>query len=324
MTRIFLSYRRADSAAETGRLADRLREEFGKNSVFLDVEDKRKGQDFDVYVKQEIENCDMMLVVIGEDWLTCTNPDGSRRINGEEDKVRIEVEHGLASGNPVTSVLVGKAEMPSKNQLPESISDLSSRTAIELREGAAYNGLLNELLIAIRAAHVSILRRFFSGRAHWVAYAVTALAALTLVLFLYRLQSTTVEQLQKLSASCSRQVVLICPQKDGGASRLKQLSYEVSVLSNNHANWNPTADSAMIRKLGFATGLLETKGENAAILRLSPQRIELINGEEVGSPLRLSRGPARVSVRVAAKLPYLWSGRDLPALHCEIVDEPSC
>ena len=46
MTSIFISYRRADSMAYTGRIYDRLVNAFGARHVFKDVEDIPPGEDF--------------------------------------------------------------------------------------------------------------------------------------------------------------------------------------------------------------------------------------------------------------------------------------
>jgi hypothetical protein len=44
--RIFISYRRDDSAGHAGRLADDLVECFGRRNVFEDVDSIRPGDDF--------------------------------------------------------------------------------------------------------------------------------------------------------------------------------------------------------------------------------------------------------------------------------------
>jgi hypothetical protein len=44
--KIFINYRRDDSADAAGRLYDRLEQEFGKYSLFMDVETMRAGGGF--------------------------------------------------------------------------------------------------------------------------------------------------------------------------------------------------------------------------------------------------------------------------------------
>ena len=68
MRRIFLSYRRKDSAGETGRLADRLALELGTGSVLMDVDDFA-CIDFVERLRAEIASCDVLLAMIGPRWL---------------------------------------------------------------------------------------------------------------------------------------------------------------------------------------------------------------------------------------------------------------
>ena len=44
--RIFISYRRADSAGYAGRIYDRLTAHFGEDAVFMDVDTIEAGVDF--------------------------------------------------------------------------------------------------------------------------------------------------------------------------------------------------------------------------------------------------------------------------------------
>ena len=46
MPKIFISYRRGDSAAHTGRIYDRLEGHFGQGQVFMDVDAIRPGLNF--------------------------------------------------------------------------------------------------------------------------------------------------------------------------------------------------------------------------------------------------------------------------------------
>jgi hypothetical protein len=73
--KIFLSYRRKDSAAGFAlALFNRLELTFPPENLFMDVEVGIKaGQDFE----REVSACDVMLVLIGPDWLT-TSDEGGR------------------------------------------------------------------------------------------------------------------------------------------------------------------------------------------------------------------------------------------------------
>lgn len=119
--RIFISYRRQDSIALTGRLYDRLALAFGKENVFRDVEDIPVGADFKQVLEDRIAACDVALVMIGPKWLNAANEKG-RRLEDEADFVRIEVAAALSAGDKlVIPVLLAGAEMPEERLLPLNI-----------------------------------------------------------------------------------------------------------------------------------------------------------------------------------------------------------
>ena len=69
MPKIFLSYRRQDSAGVAGRIFDRLRAHFGDNAVVMDVDTIPFGVNFQEYLNAEVARCDVLLAVIGPKWL---------------------------------------------------------------------------------------------------------------------------------------------------------------------------------------------------------------------------------------------------------------
>ncbi len=54
MPKIFISYRRDDSASQAGRLYDRLEGHFGQGQVFMDVDTIKPGVNFVEAVQQAI------------------------------------------------------------------------------------------------------------------------------------------------------------------------------------------------------------------------------------------------------------------------------
>ncbi len=57
MPKIFISYRRNDSAPSAGRIYDRLEGRFGQGQVFMDVDTIRPGLDFVEVVQQAVGSC---------------------------------------------------------------------------------------------------------------------------------------------------------------------------------------------------------------------------------------------------------------------------
>ena len=128
----FISYRREDSIAYAGRLYDRLTAQFGTDRVFMDVDKLDFGVDFVDAIQQTVASCDVLLAVIGKQWLEARDEGGRRRLDTPEDFVRIEIASALERGVRVSPVLVGGARMPGSVDLPESLTKLARRNALDM------------------------------------------------------------------------------------------------------------------------------------------------------------------------------------------------
>jgi hypothetical protein len=71
--RIFISYRREETAYPAGWLFDRLAERFGSGQVFKDVDSIQLGDDFVEVITRAVGSCDVLLALIGDEWLTITD-----------------------------------------------------------------------------------------------------------------------------------------------------------------------------------------------------------------------------------------------------------
>ena len=134
MNGIFLSYRRDDSAGHAGRLYDRLIEHFGANRVFRDLDSLGYGIEFFPAIREAIASCDVLVAVIGREWVTVTNAAGQRRLDDPRDFVRMEIVAALERDMPVLPVLVEEAEMPSDADLPPPLARLSQFNGLELSD----------------------------------------------------------------------------------------------------------------------------------------------------------------------------------------------
>lgn len=131
---IFISYRRDDSAGHAGRLCDRLEAAFGTDRVFRDIEDIAAGDDFVQTLHGQVDRCEVLLALIGPRWMDLKGPDGRPRLSCEDDWVRREIARGLARGIRVIPVLLQGAKLPAPAELPEDLTALSRRQALELRD----------------------------------------------------------------------------------------------------------------------------------------------------------------------------------------------
>jgi hypothetical protein len=149
MAKIFISYRRTDSAMVSGRIYDRLIAKVGRDNVFKDVDDIPPGVRFPAYIQESLRQCSVELLIIGRAWLSAPAEDGTRRLDDPADFVRQEIETGLALGLVVIPVLVDGASLPTTASLPESLRELHEINAIEIRNDPDFNRDMERLLVAV-------------------------------------------------------------------------------------------------------------------------------------------------------------------------------
>src|SRR2546430_11860155 len=108
--RIFLSYRRQDSPGHAGRLHDRLATRFGMENVFIDVDAIEPGLDFREVIDSAVGACDVLIAVIGRDWLSAPHAAGRRRLESDNDYRRPALEAPPARECPVGTPPVATGE----------------------------------------------------------------------------------------------------------------------------------------------------------------------------------------------------------------------
>jgi TIR domain-containing protein len=151
MPKIIISYRRSDSGVITGRIRDRLAQHYGDDSVFMDIDNIPFGMDFRKNIADALAKNDILLAVIGPDWLGAVSS-GPGRIHEQDDPVRIEVETALQRGIPTIPVLVGGASMPTADELPDTLKSLSYHNAAEVDSGRDFHAHMDRLVRSMGAA----------------------------------------------------------------------------------------------------------------------------------------------------------------------------
>jgi len=131
--RIFISYRRDDTAPEAGRLYDRFGLMIGKKNVFQDVGTIDAGENFEEKIRTEMGRADAILVLIGKRWMAPSPGENKPRLWHERDHVRAEVRTALQGKALVLPVLVDDAPMPDAALLPEDVAEITKRNAPPLR-----------------------------------------------------------------------------------------------------------------------------------------------------------------------------------------------
>jgi TIR domain len=139
--KIFVSYRRDDSAGHAGRVTDRLEREFGRDLLFMDVDGIPLGMNFVKVLNEEVAKCGALLAVIGPNWLDVRDDDGNRRLDNPNDFVRIEIAAALQRDIPVIPILLDGAKMPRGSQLPDDLRELASRNGLDVRHASFHNDM---------------------------------------------------------------------------------------------------------------------------------------------------------------------------------------
>ena len=162
--------------------------------MWLDYDDIEPGAQFEEALTEALAQSDNLLAIIGPDWLTAEK-EGRRRIDDPEDWVRREVAAGLAGGAAVTPVLVGHAELPMAEDLPEQLKALPGRQAIEVRP-EHFDDDVEDLI-----RRMGGWRRRWRGFPLWAwALAVTVVAGLLVVAFLVRRNMAPIIDPQQIEA----------------------------------------------------------------------------------------------------------------------------
>ncbi len=137
MKKVFISYRRSDSYV-TNKLAEYLRNEFGHDNIFFDTESMTPGAHWPDTIKNSLMHADLMLLIIGPNWLHIQDEQsGRRRIDMEQDWVRREIITFLERKEKnsellLVPVLVNEAKLPDKQHLDDVLSPICDLQVLKL------------------------------------------------------------------------------------------------------------------------------------------------------------------------------------------------
>jgi uncharacterized protein YecT (DUF1311 family) len=248
MAKIAISYRRSDSQDITGRIFDRLVRQYGKDTVFRDIDSIQPGIDFRTQIADALTTTDVLLVVVGAKWLG-RGEGASSRIDNEADPVRIEVETALKRSIPIIPILVGGTAMPEIGQLPDSIKDFAYRHAVTVDGGRDFDHHVDGL--------VGALDRFFAGKTGVAAnrekssgptlplqkYALIGGVVVALIVAVAMLRNGT-----KPIADTAQPVVGVA-SPGAGAAPVKAVSAAAPSDSQAERAWSVTKDSTSVAVL---------------------------------------------------------------------------
>lgn len=138
MNKIFISYRRADSAGVAGRIYDYLARRFGRPDIVMDVDTIPVGVDFRDYISEAMSECALVLVIIGERWADIQDANGRRRLEDPDDIVRFELLAAKERGLFIIPVQLGRVRQDRPLALPPSLEFLGTLGRSYLDIGASF------------------------------------------------------------------------------------------------------------------------------------------------------------------------------------------
>jgi hypothetical protein len=147
--KVFINYRRDDSAGHAGRVRDRLAHELGRNLLFMDVDAISLGANFSKVLHEEVAKCGVLLAVIGPNWSDVRDEHGNRRLDDPNDFVRIEIAAALQRDIPVIPILLDGARIPKADQLPDDLKELASRNGLDVRH-ASFHTDMDRLILGLK------------------------------------------------------------------------------------------------------------------------------------------------------------------------------
>ncbi|MFJ9421455.1 toll/interleukin-1 receptor domain-containing protein [Streptomyces sp. NPDC101249] len=157
MAGIFINYRTGDGQWAPELIDERLVQIFGEGRVFRDRRSMRPGTDFPPHLRRELQQCTVLLALIGRHWLTVRDEKtGARRIDVPGDYVHDEIEEAINLNKVIIPVLLDTT-LPGADRLPRSLARLNDRQALNMREGYTHHDLdilvteLREYVPAVRA-----------------------------------------------------------------------------------------------------------------------------------------------------------------------------
>jgi hypothetical protein len=195
--KIFICYRREDSAGHAGRLYDRLNQRF-PGRVFMDVAGISVGNRWAEVIERTLRSCEVSVVLIGRRWLE-RRPDGTRRLDEPDDPLRAEIATALRLKLKIVPLLVNGAALPADEDLVPEVAPLRDWQALRI-DDEDFDHDSDRLIQALEqqlgdersdphlgaAARKAEVRRLLANaegsiaRAEWITASQTLRAALSL------------------------------------------------------------------------------------------------------------------------------------------------
>jgi hypothetical protein len=105
-----ISYRRQETGYAAIPLFDRLADRYGRGQIFKDVDSIRLGDDFVEEITAAVGSSDVLLALIGEQWLTITDEQGRARLTPGPQTARSNQPSAATHGPPTPDAHAARGE----------------------------------------------------------------------------------------------------------------------------------------------------------------------------------------------------------------------
>jgi hypothetical protein len=100
------------------------------------------GRNFKKQIYEALEKSDVLIAVIGPNWLDEIKVDGGRRLGDPDDYVRIEIATALQRDIPVIPILLDGTPPPEAHRLPKDLEALSLSSGLKVHNDSFHRDLL--------------------------------------------------------------------------------------------------------------------------------------------------------------------------------------
>ncbi len=135
-----------------------LAKHFGKKNVFGDQFSIQSGTEFQNVICKAITSSDVVLVIIGPNWVTACDNHGRRRLDNRDDPVVFEIEYARISQRTIIPVLIDGVALPSQDELPERIRWLTEYHARSLEPDPFFERDIKLFACDLRKQHAGFAR----------------------------------------------------------------------------------------------------------------------------------------------------------------------
>lgn len=122
---VFINYRVKDEPLGAASIYRELTGRFGVDQVFRDTDSLRPADPYPDAIRAALRKSDIVLALVGPEWLTLRDSGGTRLIERENDWVRAEIADAFERDIPVLPVYLLDTPQLDKKDLPESIDRLA-------------------------------------------------------------------------------------------------------------------------------------------------------------------------------------------------------